>query len=148
MMTYRNPHTVDAEIAKTEDAGPVRHDADFRAGVGPVAKNGPHALSLLNRDVERLWPGVQHRVLQADVANGGRVHQGHELPGIVDEKPVEEVDVLALERRQVQILVDVGLAGADHLEGALALRPRVFHDVRDQARQVLGDALLGGESET
>ena len=147
-MTYRNPHTVDAEVPQAENAGPVCHHADLGVGVRPVTQNRPHALPLLNRDVQGLGPGVEHRVLQAHVANGGRVDQGHQLLGIVDEQAVEEVDVLALERRQVQILVDVGLAGADHLEGALALRPRVFHDVRDQARQVLGDALLGGESET
>ena len=147
-MTYRNPHTVDAEIPQPQNAGPVSDDADLGIGVRPVAQDRPYALSLLNRDVQGLGPRVEHRVLQAHVANGGRVDQGHQLLGVVDEQAVEEVDVLALERRQVQVPVDVGLAGADHGEGALALRPDVLHDMGDEASQVLGDTLLGGKGET
>ncbi len=87
--TYGNAHAVDAKIAQAEDAGPVGDDADLGVGVGPVAEDGAYALALLDGDVQGLGAGVERRVLEAHVADGGRVHQGHELLGVVDQQAVE-----------------------------------------------------------
>jgi hypothetical protein len=146
-VTYRNADTIHAEVAQTENAGTVSDDADLGIRVGPIPENRPNGPPLLNRNVQSLRARVQRRVLEADVADGGGVHQGHQLLGIVDEQAVEQVDVLCLEVRQVQVLVDVCLARADHLQGALALTIGVLHDMGDEARQVLGDALLGSEGQ-
>ena len=145
--TYRNPDTVDAKIAEAQDARPVGDDADLRVGVGPVAQQGADGLALLDGDVEGLRARVERRVLQADVADGGRVDQGHELGHVVHEQAVEEVGVLLLERAQVQVLVDGRRPRVDHLHGPVALRLDRLDNVRDQTRQVLAEALLGREGE-
>jgi hypothetical protein len=49
---------------------------------------------------------------------------------MVNEKAVEEIDVLVLDYRQVEVLVDVGLSSTDHLQCPLALLFKVLHDVR------------------
>ena len=102
---------------------------------------------MLDGDVESFGPCVDGGILQADVANGRGVDQGHQLLGVVDEQAVEEVDVLALDARQVEVLVDAGLAGADHLERTLALLGGVLHDVGNEASEVLGNALGGSEGQ-
>lgn len=40
--------------------------------------------------------------MEAHVANGGCVDEGHELLDVVDENAVEEVDVTRLEGRKVR----------------------------------------------
>lgn len=100
---------------------------------------------MFDRDVQRFWPSVEGRVLEANVANGGSVDQWHHLLGMIHQEAVEEVDVLALDGRQVEIPVNVGLTGADHLERTLNLLLGVLHDVRNQSGQVLGHTLFRSE---
>lgn len=145
--TYRNANTVHAEVTETKNARAVGDDADLGVLAGPVAQHGADGLALLDGDVESLRAGVEGRVLQADVANGGRVDQGHELADVVDEEAVEEIDVVVLDGGQVQVPVDVGLTGANHLHGPCALRLEALHDVRKKTGEVLCDALFRGEGE-
>lgn len=146
-MTYRNANAIDAQIAQAQDARPICHDADLGIWIWPVLEDRLYRLALLDGDVERLGAGVESRILKTHVTNGGSVHQRHELLRIVDEQAVKEVGVLVLERRQIEIAVNVGLASPDHLERTLALLARVLHDVWDKTGEVLGDALLWGKRE-
>lgn len=143
--SYRDTDTVDAEVTKTQDARAVRHYANLRVRVRPVAKHGADRFALLDRDVEGLGARVQGRVLQADVANRGRVHKRHEFPHVINEDAVKEVDVLVLEVRQIQVLVDIGRTAVDHLHGPSALRFEALHDVGNETGEVLGHSLFGSE---
>ena len=142
---YRDADAVNAKVAKAEDAGPVSHHADGGVGVRPIPEDGAHGLALLDGDVEGLWAGVEGGVLEADVANGGSVDERHELLDIVDEDAVEEIDVVRLEGREVEVLVNWRLARVDHLHGAEDLCVHVLHDVRDETGEVLLHTLLWGE---
>lgn len=116
--------------------------------MGPIPQNSADALALLDGDVQSLWAGVEGGVLEADVSNGRGIDQGHQLAGVVHEQAVEEIHVLMLDGREVEVLVNVCLTSPDHLHGALALRVEVLHDVRQQTREVLGDTLLRSEGKT
>jgi len=96
-VTYRDADTVDAKIAQAKNAGTVRDNTNLRRRVGPVPEHGPNGLPLLDGDIESLRAGVYRRILQADVANGRSVDERHQLPGVVDEQAVEEVDTVVLE---------------------------------------------------
>lgn len=96
--TYRDTNTVDTQVTKTQDTRAISDDANLGVGVGPVAEHGADGLALLDGDVQSLGAGVEGRVLQADIANGGGVDQGHEVADVVHEQAVEEVKVLGLER--------------------------------------------------
>jgi len=144
--THRNAHAIDSEVTKAENARAVSDDANL-GGMRPIPQHGANRLCLLDRDIQRLGEGVETRILQADVANGGRINQRHEFAHVIHEDAVEQIDVLVLEIRQVEILVDVGRATADHVHDAGALRIQALHNVRDQARQVLVDAGLGRKRE-
>lgn len=143
--TYRNAHAIHTQVAEAQDSRPICDNANLGIGIRPVLENGADRLALFDGDVQGLGPGIQGRVLQADIADGGGVDQRHQLFGMVDKEAVEQVDILALDGRQVKVLIDAGLPGADHLERTLTLLAGVLHDVRDQAGEVLGDAL--GRSE-
>lgn len=148
MWTYRNAHTVDSEVTETQDAGSVRDDADLRIGVGPIPEHGADRFPLLYRDVQGLGAGVEGRVLEADVTNGGGVDEGHHLPGVVDEEAEEKVDIVRLDVGEVQIFVDICLPGPDDLQGTLRLLIRTFHYMGEEPSQVLVHALLRREGET
>ncbi|KAG7144875.1 hypothetical protein HYQ46_006384 [Verticillium longisporum] len=105
-LAYRNANAVNAKITQTENARAVGNDTNLRFGVGPIPQHGADRLALLDGDVEGLGACVEGGVLEADVANGGGVDKRHELADVVDEDAVEEVHVLALEAREVQVLVD------------------------------------------
>lgn len=83
--TYRDANTVDTEITKTKNTRAVSHNADLGVQARPVAQHGANGLALLDGDVQGLRAGVEGRVLEADVANGGRVDEGHELAHVVHE---------------------------------------------------------------
>lgn len=127
--THGNADSVDAKISETENARPVRDDADLGLGVRPIAQHGANRLPLLNRNVQRLGLRVQRGILQTDIADGGGVNKRHELTDIVDQEAIEEIDVLVLQRRQIQVLVDVGLTCIDHLHRPRALRLEALHGV-------------------
>lgn len=146
-MTYRDTNTVDAQVTETENAGAVGDDADLGVRAGPIPQHGADGLALLDGNVEGLGAGVDGGVLEADIANGRGIDEGHELADIVHDEAVEEVGVLVLKRGQVKVLVDGGLAGLDHLHGTGALGLEALHGVRDEAGEVLGDTLVGGEGE-
>lgn len=170
-ITNRDADTVHAEITKTQDSGTVRDDADLGVGIRPVLEHCADGLALLDADVQGFGAGVEGGVLEADIANGGwslcksdmwngldgvvgiggrgltGVDEGHELADVVDEEAVEQVDVLVLEGGEVEVLVDIGLAGVDHLHRPLALHLQALHSVRDEASEVPVDAVLGGEGE-
>lgn len=111
----------------------------------PIPQNRLDALALLDADIERLRLSIQCRILEADIADGRCVDQWHELLNIVDEHAVEEVDVVGFEGREVEVLVDGGGAGIYHLHCARDLRGHGFHDVGNEAGEVLGDAVFWGE---
>jgi hypothetical protein len=146
--TYRDTDTVDAEITETQDARTVGDDADLRVLAGPVLQHGADGLALLDGDVQSLGAGVQGGVLQADVTDGGGVDERHELPDVIHQQAVEQVDVGVLEARQVHVLVDVGLACVDDAHGPGALGLKALHGVREEAGEVLADAFFGSEGET
>ena len=127
--THGDADAVDAKIAETEDAGAVGHDADLRVRVGPVAQHGADGLALLDRDEQGLGPRVERGVLETDVANCGGVDERHELTDIIDQEAVEQVDVLVLQGRKVQILVDIGLTRIDHPHRPRALSLQTLHGV-------------------
>lgn len=112
---------------------------------GPVSEHGPDGLALLDGDVQSLGAGVDARVLEADITNGGSVDEGHEVADVVDEEAVEEVGVGLLDGGEVEVLVDGGLAGLNHLHGSGALGLEALHGVREEAGEVLGGTLLGSE---
>lgn len=85
--------------------------------------------------------------MEADVADGGGVDEGHKLAHVIHEQAVEQVEVCALDAGEVEVLVDVGLTGVNHLHGASALGLEALHDVGEEAGEVLADALFGGERE-
>lgn len=143
--TYRNANTVNTKVSQTKNAGTVSDDANLGLGVGPIPQDCPDRLPLLDRNVQSFGPSVEGRVLEADVADGGSVNQWHHLLGMIHKNAVEEVDVMTLDGRQVEIPVNVGLTGADHLERTLNLLLRVLHDVGNQTGQVLGDTLFGSK---
>lgn len=145
--TYRDTDAIYAEITETENTGAIGDDANLGVGAGPVTEHGLDGAALLDGNVQGLGAGIQGRVLEADVADGGGIYEGHEVADVVHEEAVEEVDVLGLEIRQVEVLVNVGLAGLDHLHGADALGLEALHGVREQTGEVLGDTLFGGEGE-
>ena len=111
----------------------------------PIPQNRLDALALLYANIQCLGLSVQRRILKTDIANGRRVDQWHELLHVVNEHAVEEVYVVGFEGREVQVFVDRSAAGIYHLHGAGDLCGHGFHDVRDQAGEVLGDAIFWGE---
>lgn len=145
--TYRNTDTIYTEITETEDARSVSDDTDFGVGTGPVAQHGANRATLLDGDVQSLRAGVEGGVLEADITDGGSIYERHEVADVVHEKAVKEVNVLALDARQVQVLVNVCLARVNHSHGAERLSLQGLHGMRDEAGEVLGDAFLGSEGE-
>lgn len=145
--TYGDTDTVDAQVTETKDTGTVCDDTDL-GGMGPVLKHRADRLALLDGDVQSLGAGVDARVLETDVTNGGGIDEGHELAHVVHEQAVEEIDVLVLDGGEVQVLVDGGRSGVDHLHRASALGGEALHGVGKEAGEVLVDTLLGGERET
>lgn len=103
---------------------------------------------MLDGDVQSLRASVQGGILQADITDGGGVDQRHQLANVVHEEAVEKVGALVLEVGQVQVLVDVGLSGVDHLHGTLALSLKRLHGMRQEASEISGDTLLGSEGQT
>lgn len=83
--------------------------------------------------------------MEAHITDGGRIYEGHEVTDVVHEQAVEEVNVLILKTRQVQVLVNVGLARLDHLHGAQGLGLERLHGMGQETSEVLGDTLLGSE---
>lgn len=67
--------------------------------------------------------------MQADVANGGGVDEGHQVADVVHEQAVEEIDILCLDTGQVEVLVNARLAAMDHLHGPGALGLEALHCV-------------------
>ena len=86
--------------------------------------------------------------MEADIADGGSVDERHELTHVVHEEAVEEVDVLILDGREVEVLVDGGGSGVDHLHRTRALGLEALHGMGKETGEVLGDSLFGGEGET
>ena len=64
---------------------------------------------------------VEGRVLETNIADCWCIHQRHHLLDIIDEKTVEQIGVILLQARQIQVFVDRCSAGVDHAQGALAL---------------------------
>ena len=64
---------------------------------------------------------------------------------VVNEESVEEVCVGGLERRQVEVLVNVCRAAIDDAHSTHTLGADALHDVRNEARKVLRDALARSE---
>lgn len=142
-LTYRNSNTIHAQVTETQDTGSVSDDANFGISAGPVLQHGADRLSLLDRDIQSFGSGVNVRVLQADISNGGSVHKRHEVADVVHQKTVEQVGILGLDGGQVHVLVDVGLARIDHLHGSGALSLQAFHGMGEETGEVLGNTLLG-----
>jgi len=97
-VTYRNSDSIHTEVAQSEDAGPIGHNANLGVRIWPIPEHGTNRAPLLDRDVQGLGPRVQRRILETYVTNGWRVDQGHHLLGVIDEQSVEEVVVLSLDR--------------------------------------------------
>lgn len=130
-------NTVKTKVTETQDTRAISDDADLRVWVGPVLEDGLDGLSLLNRDIQGLWAGVEGGVLQANITNSRRVNEGHHLLAVIHEQAVEEIGILLFDRRQVEVLVYIGLAGANHAKGTLTSLLKVLNLVRDQASEVL-----------
>lgn len=145
--TYRDTDTVHTKITETENTRAISDDTDLGVGARPVTQHGADRLALLDGDVEGLGAGVEGRVLEADIANGRRIDKWHNFADIVHDETVEEVDVLFLQRGQVEVLVDGGRARLEHLHGTGALGLEALHGVGEEPGEVLGDALLGGKGE-
>lgn len=95
--TYRDTNTVDAQVTETQNSRTVSDDTDLGSLAGPIPEHCADGFALLDGDVEGFGAGVDARVLQADVTNGGSVDEGHEIADVVYEETVEEVGVLGLE---------------------------------------------------
>jgi hypothetical protein len=64
---------------------------------------------------------------------------------MVDEEPVEEIDIIGLQGREVQVFVDIGSSAVDHSQSSLALGVHALENVRDEAGEVLRDAVVRPE---
>lgn len=80
--------------------------------------------------------------MKTDIANGRCVDKWHELFDVVDENTVEKVDVIRLEGREVEVLVDWCRSSIYHLHGTSDLGGHRLHDVWDETGEVLGDAVF------
>ena len=140
--TYWNANTIDTKVTQSKNSRAISNNTNTRIRMRPIPQNRLNALALLNANIQCLRLSIQRRILKTDIANGRCVDQWHELLDVVDEHAVEEVDVIGFEGREVQVLVDSGAAGVYHLHGARDLRGHGFHDVGDQAGEVLGDAVF------
>jgi hypothetical protein len=100
---------------------------------------------LVDGNVESFGSGVQGRVLETDVPNSGGVDERHQLTDIVDEETVEDIQIVGLQGREVEVLVDIGGSAVDHAQGSLALGVHGLLGVGDEAGEVLGDTVIGSE---
>ena len=64
---------------------------------------------------------------------------------MVDEESVEEIDIIRLYGREVEVFVEIRSAAIDHSQSSLALGIHALKDMWYEAGEVLGNSIVGTE---
>ena len=141
----RDAHAVRPEVAEPQDASAVGHDDDAHLAPGPVGEQLRNASAMLDRQVEPARPRIDAAPLEAGLADGRRVDDRQQLLEMVEQHPVEQRLVLALQRSEVQVLVECGRLRAQARGYAVSLLGQRFDARRKQSFDAELRALLAGE---
>jgi hypothetical protein len=90
----------------------------FKSRDFPTTTPFPH----FDGDEEAARPAEHRPVLLACLPDGGRIHDGHELLDVLDERREEEALVAVLQVHQVQVLLQRVRLAAHVVQDALHLR--------------------------
>ena len=110
-LPHGDSHTAHTQIAEPEDPLAVGHHDHLQVPVLDVVEDRVDLALLREGDVEAAWAMVDVAVAQAGVADHRRVDDRHHLSEVLAHEPVEEDLVPVQERHQVQVALQVVMAG-------------------------------------
>ena len=120
-LTDRDAHAVDSQVSEPEDARAVGDDGEADIFVRPVAEQLRQAASSIDGEVEASRPAENVAKLLAGFAHGRRVDERHEVRRVRHQGLVVESLVVVLERRQVDVSLQVSCLLAELEEDAAKL---------------------------
>ena len=110
-LAHGDPHAAHTQVAQPEDPLTVGHHDHLHVPVLDVVEDRVYLVLLRVGDVEAAWAVVDVAVADAGVADHGRVNDGDHLGDVLAYEPVEQNLVPVQELHQIQVALQVVVAG-------------------------------------
>mmetsp|Transcript_15569 Transcript_15569/g.64605 ORF Transcript_15569/g.64605 Transcript_15569/m.64605 type:complete len:213 (+) Transcript_15569:1450-2088(+) len=124
-----------AEITQAEDAAAVRNHDDLRTWEWPVVTDLAEVVAVGDGEVHALRRAEEASILLARLSNCRRVHDRKQLLHVLLQRAEEERGVMAEQRRQVDVALQIGVLRANLVDHAVDLLLEVFDRRRHEAAQ-------------
>mmetsp|Transcript_248 Transcript_248/g.467 ORF Transcript_248/g.467 Transcript_248/m.467 type:complete len:217 (-) Transcript_248:276-926(-) len=148
-LAYADSHSMNTQVAKTQNSLPVRDHHEVHASFWPVSQNSSDVSLVGKGDPDPLLQASKHdAVLLARHSDSRHVNDRSELVYVIHQNPVEKSLIALLQRRQVSVPLEVALHASDIYHAPLDLQFLREDSRRKQALQVQPLPLLLREGQT